>query len=208
MIWYYTFGVNCKTEVQPLARPPVPLRQGPEAVHVQRRRPDPRPLGPAAGLRRRAGQPRRPAAGRHLDPAPAGPARRLPARRRHLVLPARGRHVQGAGRLPRLPDARAAAGPDHPRLLATRATWCSIRSPAAARRWPWPRSSAGSASASSCRRTTSARRPSGWTQFSVGDPLDGPADPIASAHHRQRPAAGCHGLQLLIATILSKLRRH
>ena len=38
VIWYYTFGVNCKDEVQPLARPPVLLREGPEAVHVPRRR--------------------------------------------------------------------------------------------------------------------------------------------------------------------------
>ena len=36
-IWYYTFGVNCKTQVQPLARAPVSLREGPEAVHVSAR---------------------------------------------------------------------------------------------------------------------------------------------------------------------------
>ena len=44
-------------EVQPQPRPPVPLRQGPEAVHVQRRG-DPRAVGPAARLRRRRADPR------------------------------------------------------------------------------------------------------------------------------------------------------
>ena len=47
-----------QAQVQPLARPPVPLRQGPEEVHVQLERPgQSRPLGPATGLRRHAGQP-------------------------------------------------------------------------------------------------------------------------------------------------------
>ena len=116
-IWYYTFGVNCTTEVQPLARPPVPLRQGREAVHVQRRRADPRPLGPAARLRRqRAPTP----SGRLPDDTWILRPQDLPdgfhRRRRHLVLPPRRRHVQGAGRLPRLPDARAAPRPHHPRV--------------------------------------------------------------------------------------------
>ena len=34
VIWYYTFGVNCKNEIQPLPRPPVLLRQRPEEVHL------------------------------------------------------------------------------------------------------------------------------------------------------------------------------
>ena len=45
-------------EVQPQSRPPVLLREGPQTFHVQRPG-DPRPLGAATGLLRRAGQPRR-----------------------------------------------------------------------------------------------------------------------------------------------------
>ena len=74
VIWYYTFGVNCKTQVQPLARAPVPLRQGRRRSSRSTPTGDPRAVGPAAGLRRRAGPNpdtgRLP--GRHLDPAAAG----------------------------------------------------------------------------------------------------------------------------------------
>ncbi len=44
---------------------------------------------------------------------------------------------------------------------ATRATSCSTRSPAAARRWPSPRSSAAAGSAANCRKNTLVPRPNG-----------------------------------------------
>ena len=40
---------------------------------------------------------------------------------------------------PPVPDAGGGAGADHPRGDRTPATWCSTRSPAAARRWRWRR---------------------------------------------------------------------
>ena len=56
VVWYYTFGVNCKIQVQPLARPPVPLGQGPAAFHVQRRDAVRSPVRPATGLWRSPGE--------------------------------------------------------------------------------------------------------------------------------------------------------
>ena len=110
-------------QVQPLARPFVLLRQGSEKFHLSAGRPGKsRPLGPAARLCRRAGQSAGPLAGRHVDPASAGLERLLHRGGGHLVFPARGGDLQGAGRLSRLPDARATSGPHHPHVLRRRRT--------------------------------------------------------------------------------------
>ncbi len=95
VVWYYTFGVNCKNKFSRSHAHLFHMVQGPEAVHVQRRR-DPRPFGTAAGLRRPAGQSARALAGRHVDSSAAGPADGIPTRRGYVVFSARGRHVQGA----------------------------------------------------------------------------------------------------------------
>ena len=71
-------------EVLALARALVPLREGREQLHVQRRGPErARAVGAGAGVRRQAGEPERPAAGRHLDSAAAGFAGRLRPDGRH-----------------------------------------------------------------------------------------------------------------------------
>ncbi len=142
-----------QVQVQPFARTPVPHGQGPAQVHLQRGR-RARAVGAATGLRRSPGESPRAAAGRHLDPAAAGSAGRLPAAGRHLVFPPCGRHVQGTR-----PDSTAARCPSScwdgsSAPAATKARSCSTRSPAAARRWPWPRNSVGVISASNCRPNT------------------------------------------------------
>ncbi len=38
VIWYYTFGVNCKNKFSRIARPSVLLRQGSQTVHLPGRR--------------------------------------------------------------------------------------------------------------------------------------------------------------------------
>src|SRR5208283_4977939 len=106
-------------EVQPQSRPLVLLREGPQTFYFQRPV-HPRSLGAATGLLRLPGQPRRPSSRRHLDSPPAGRRGRLRPRERHVVRAAGLRHLQGTRRLARLPDARAASGPDHPRLLEPR----------------------------------------------------------------------------------------
>ncbi len=104
-----------RPRIQPLAHAPVPLRLRPAGFHLQRRQSGRAgALGTAVGLCRHAGEPQRPPARQHLDPASARPAQRLSPRSRHLALSPRGGHVQGARRVPRLPDAGAVAGPDHP----------------------------------------------------------------------------------------------
>ena len=121
VIWYYTFGVNCKHKFSRSHAHLFYFVKDPQAVHVSRRRAgESHPFGPATGVRRWSGESQRPPAGRHVGAPAAGPGRLLHAGRRHLVLSPRRRHVQGAGRISRLPDARAAAGPDHPVLLARR----------------------------------------------------------------------------------------
>ena len=119
VVWYYTFGVHCTKKFTRSHAHLFYFVRDPKRFTFNDQD-DPRALGAAVGLLRRAGQPGGPAAGRHLDPPAAGRARRLRRRGRHLVLPAGLRDVQGAGRLARLPDARAAPGPDHPRLLEPR----------------------------------------------------------------------------------------
>ena len=127
-------------QVQPLARPPVPLRQGPEALHVQRRR-DPRPLGPAAGLRRhagpipRAGCPTTPGSSARRTCPTASQPTRTPGTSRASAARSRSGPAGTAARCPSSCWAGSSA------RAATRASWCSTRSAAAARRWPWPRSS-------------------------------------------------------------------
>ncbi len=98
-------------------------------------------------------------------------------RSRHLVRSPRLRHVQGARGLARLPDARAGAGPDHPRLLATRARRCSTRSPAAARPWPWPRSSTGGISACELSEDYADRVEARLAMIEPGQPLEGGDEP-------------------------------
>ena len=119
-------------EVQPQPRPLVLLRAGPQTFYFQRPV-DSCSLGAATGLLRLSGQPRRPSSRRHLDSTPAGRPRRLRSRERHLVRPAGLRHLQGTRRLARLPDARTASGPDHPRLLEPRRRSSSTPSAAAVR---------------------------------------------------------------------------
>ena len=118
VVWYYTFGVNCtrkfnrshahlfqfvKDEKQFTFNAEDPLVRVPSARALVYGDSRANPDGPAAG--------------RHLGAAAAGRARGVPADGRHVVLLARRRHVQGTARLPRLPDAGAAAGPHHPRQL-------------------------------------------------------------------------------------------
>ena len=119
VIWYYTFGVNCTNKFSRSHAHLFYFVKDPKkftfrADELENRVPSARQLVYAD----KRANPERAAAGRHLGAAAAGPGRMLHDRRRHLVLSARGRHVQGAGRLSRLPDARAIAGTDHPSLLA------------------------------------------------------------------------------------------
>ena len=119
VIWYYTFGVNCK---QKFSRSHAHLfyfvkdakKFTFRADELENRVPSARQLVYADKRANSAGR----LAGRHVGAATAGPGRLLHAGRRHVVLPARGRDVQGAGRLSRLPDARTALGPHHPAVLA------------------------------------------------------------------------------------------
>ena len=70
VVWYYTFGVNCKYKFSRSHAHLFHMVKDPSKLHVRRRR-DPRALGPAIGLWRRPGEPRRPAARRHVDPPAA-----------------------------------------------------------------------------------------------------------------------------------------
>ena len=86
VVWYYTFGVNCKTKFSRSPRPPVLLRRGPQAFHLQRqaiRVPSARQLVYADARANPEGPPAR----RYLDPPPARPARRLRRRRGHWYFP-------------------------------------------------------------------------------------------------------------------------
>ena len=119
VIWYYTFGVHCTKKFTRSHAHLFHFVKDPKQFTFNDQD-DPRPLGAATRLLRPPRRPQGPPPRRHLDPPPAGRPRGLPARRRHLVLPPRLRHLQGARRLARLPDARTAPGPDHPRLLEPR----------------------------------------------------------------------------------------
>ena len=114
VVWYYTFGVNCKYKFSRSHAHLFHMVKDPKQFTFNADA-DPRAVGPAVGLRRPPGESQGPAARRHLDPrGPQDSARRLSAGRRHVVFSPRVRHVQGAGRLARLPDAGATLGPDHP----------------------------------------------------------------------------------------------
>ena len=116
VVWYYTFGVNCTKKFS---------RSHAHLFHFVKdesnftfNAEDPQVRVPSARAlvyADKRANPGGPLAGRYLDPAAAGFARRLSADRRHVVLRPRGGHVQRAPRLSRLPDARATAGPHHPR---------------------------------------------------------------------------------------------
>ena len=117
VIWYYTFGVNCTKK---FSRSHAHLFHFvKDAKQFTFNSKDPAIRVPSA---------------RQLVYADvaANPDGRLPddtwilrprtcrtasSRRGHLVFQPRLRHLQGARRLARLPDARAASGPHHPRLL-------------------------------------------------------------------------------------------
>jgi DNA modification methylase len=105
VIWYYTFGVHCTRKFSRshahlfyFVKDPKRFTFNDQSIRV--------PSGPP---------PRR-----HLDPPPARRSGRVRTRERHLVPSPRLWHLQGARRLARLPDARAALGPDRPRLLKRR----------------------------------------------------------------------------------------
>ena len=140
-------------EVQPQPRPPVLLREGPEAVHVQRprrsaspppgswstptRAPTPRagcPTTPGSSARRTCPTASRPTRTPGTSPASAAPSRSAPA-----------------GTAARCPSS-SWAGSSAPARTPARS--CSTPSPAAARRWPSPRSWAAATWASSSRPNT------------------------------------------------------
>ena len=116
VVWYYTFGVNCKRKFS---------RSHAHLFHFVKdennftfNAEDPQVRVPSARALVYADKRANPA-GRLPDDtwmsSPAGFAGRLSADRRHVVLRPRGRHVQGTARLPRLPDAGAVVGPHHSR---------------------------------------------------------------------------------------------
>ena len=78
VVWYYTFGVNCKNKFSRSHAHLFHMVKDPTDFTFNADD-DPRALGPAAGLRRRAGESQGPAARRHLDPPPAGSAGGLSA---------------------------------------------------------------------------------------------------------------------------------
>ncbi len=114
VVWYYTFGVNCKNKFSRshahlfyMVKDAKQFTFNTEAIRV----PSARQLVYADSR-----ESPRPAARRYLDSSAAGPARRVPRGPGHLVLPPRLRDVRRTGRLARLPDARAAVGADYPVL--------------------------------------------------------------------------------------------
>ena len=114
-------------------------------------------------------------------------SRPLPGGGKHLVLPARRRHVQGAGRLPRLPDAGATPGADHPRLLASRGPWCSTPFPAAGRQPQWRRSWTDSRWRSISRPSTCDWGWNDWQRSRSATPWSAP-EPLMSARALKRVA--------------------
>ena len=183
VIWYYTFGVHCTQEVQPQPCPPVLLREGPQTFHLQRRG-DPRPLGPAAGLRRRPGQPRGPPPRRHLDPPPAGRPRRLrrpratPGTSPASAAPSRSAPAGTAARCP----SSSWAGSSAP--ARTPASPSSTPSAAAARRWPSPRSSDRRFLGFELSPDYAAAIEARLAAAKVGQPLEGGAEPMAGGKGR------------------------
>ena len=112
VVWYYTFGVNCKNKFSRshahlfhMVKDPKKFTFNAEQIRV----PSARQL--VYGDRRANPKGRLPDDTWILRPQdlPEG----FQPLRRHLVLPARGGDVQGTRRLSRLPDAGAVAGADH-----------------------------------------------------------------------------------------------
>ena len=106
VIWYYTFGVNCKrkfsrshTHLFHFVKDPEKFTFNAEAIRV----PSARQLVYADKRAEAKGPPAR----RHVDSPPAGFAGGFHAGRRHVVFRSRRGHVQGASGFSRLPDAGA-----------------------------------------------------------------------------------------------------
>ena len=164
VIWYYTFGVNCTNKFSRSHAHLFYFVKDPEsftfrADELENRVPSARQLVYA--------DTRANPNGRLPDDTwvlrPQDLAELLHHRRRHLVLPARCRHVQGAGRLSRLPDARATLG----RIIRLLARGRSRARPVQRQRhrpWPWPRSWAGGTWGSTCRPNISPAAAPGWMQ--------------------------------------------
>ena len=89
VVWYYTFGVNCKYKFSRSHAHLLYMVKDPKQFTFNSET-DSRAVRAAACLRRFACQSEGTAAGRHVDPAPPGLARQFPAPGRYLVLPARG----------------------------------------------------------------------------------------------------------------------
>ena len=178
VVWYYTFGVNCKKKFSRshahlfhMVKDREQFTFNAEAIRV----PSARQL--VYGDRR------------------ANPAGRLPddtwilrpqdlpegfrARGEHLVFSPRVRHVQGAGRLARLPDAGAIAGADHPRVQQRGRTGarslCRQRHDAGRGQEAWPPLPRLRAFRAICPADREAAR-----RDRAGDALDGAAEPLLS----------------------------
>ena len=103
-----------------------------------------------------------------------------------MVLSPRGRHVQGARRVPRLPDAGAVAGPDHPLLFEPDG---SRARPVRRQRHDLQRGEETGAAVAGFELSKDyvQRIQARLKQTAVGDPLDGAADPAASAPSTAKP---------------------
>ena len=179
VIWYYTFGVNCKykfsrshTHLFHFVKDPKNFTFNDEAIA--------RPLRAAAGLCRRSRPIPRPVAGRHLDPAAAGLPDGFHAGGRHLVLPARrGTFKERAGfhgcQMPEQLLGRIIKVCSNPGDLVLDPFSGSATTLASPRNW------AGGLSVSTSVKNTSSRGLSRLSACETGDPLDGSPEPTVSA---------------------------
>ena len=183
VIWYYTFGVNCKNKFSRSHAHLFYFVKDPDrSIHLPRRRPgEPHPFGPAtwsmptAGRIPRAGCPTTPGCcGRKTWPI-ASPRPKTPGT--FPAWPARSRSGP-ASTAARCPSNCWAGSSASARIQAT---WCSIPSAAAPRRWRWRKNSAATISASTCRKNTSSAAANALASIAVGDPLDGSPEPNVSA---------------------------
>jgi len=111
VIWYYTFGVNCKYKFSRSHAHLFYFVKDAKQFTFRSEAPENRiPSARQLVYADTRAKPRRPASRRHLGAPSARPGRLLHVGRRHVVFSARRGHFQGAGRLPRLPNARAALG--------------------------------------------------------------------------------------------------
>ena len=147
VIWYYTFGVHCTKKFSAEPRPPVLLREGPEVVHLQRRRvrvPSARQLVYAdSRANPRAGSPTTPGSCAPRTSPTASPPTATPGTSPASAARSRSAPAGTAARCP----SSSSAGSSAP--ARTPATSSSTPSAAAARRWSSPRSSTAATSASS-----------------------------------------------------------